>query len=207
MIELTKEFYLGRGRTRECFIDPRHPLRCIKIDFRDQGFRQTEKEALYYRKLAKLKPDFSYDFIPRFHGMVTTDRGEGGVFDLITDEGTNRVSRMMRDFIDDGSLARETELWENVISHFRSRLLETGVIVRDLRPANLCVRKKLGGTYELVAIDGIGHRDFVPLCDYFPAFARRKLRRLIAHKHLTSVRDLLEWDQREAERRAARVSP
>jgi hypothetical protein len=211
MIELTEEYYLGRGRTRECFIDPRDPHRCIKVDFRDKGFRQTQKEAAYYAKLARLKPSLVYDFLPRFHGMVATDRGEGGVFDLVTDQGTTRVSRMMREFLADGSIEREPELWENVIAHFRSRLLETGVIIRDLRPANLCARKKLDGSYELVAIDGIGHRNFLPFYDYSLKLARRKLQSLIAHKHLTSVSDLLKWDREETARRQARqpaqVSP
>ena len=192
MIQLSDEHYLGRGRTRECFIDPRDPHRCIKVDFRNLGFRQTEKEALYYAKLARLKPDLVYNFIPKFHGMVETSRGPGGVFDLIADEGTTRAASTMRQYITDGSIPNDPESWDTYLSQFLNRLIESGVIVRDIRPANLCARKMLDGSFELVAIDGIGHRDFLPLCDYSIKFARRRLRRIISGKNMWSIQSMLK---------------
>lgn len=192
MIELSDKDYLGRGRTRECFIDPRDPLRCIKVDFRDKGFRQTEKEALYYAKLARLKPNLVYNFIPRFHGMVETNRGMGGVFDMITDEGTTKPAETMRFYINDGSIPRNPDAWDTYLSQFTGRLIESGVIVRDIRPANLCARKMLDGSFELVAIDGIGHRDFIPLCDYSIKFARRRLRFIISNKNMWTVKSMLK---------------
>ena len=56
---------------------------CIKVDYHDKGCRQTLKEAEYYQKLRRFKPSLEYDFIPRFHGMIETNRGIGGIFDLV----------------------------------------------------------------------------------------------------------------------------
>lgn len=199
MIHLNSDFYLSKGRTRECFRDPRDPSKCIKVDFARKGYRQTAKEAKYYQKLRRIKPNLVYDFIPNFYGMVETDRGWGGVFDLVLDEDGAEVSLTLGHYLQNGSIARDPATWDLALTRFLGRLMETGVIVRDLNPGNLCARRMLDGSMQLVAIDGIGHRDFFPLCDYFLRVARRKLRRHIAHKGMNSIPILLDRTERLAE--------
>jgi hypothetical protein len=203
MIQLTDDLYLGKGRTRECYFDPRDPSLCIKVDYRDKGCRATDKEAKYYQKLKRIKPNLEYDFIPRFHGMVETNRGTGGVFDLVRDDD-GKVSRTLGECLRDGTVARERRLWEEALEKFLSRLMETGVILRDLNPGNLSARRRADGSVQLVAIDGIGHRDFIPLCDYFLRIARRKLARHIAQKDMGSIQALFDRSERMARRNAER---
>ena len=49
----------------------------------------------------------------------------------------------------------------------------------------------LDGSYKLDNIEGIGHRDLLPLCDYFLWAARRKLRRHVNLKNFGSIADVL----------------
>jgi len=56
---------------------------------------------------------------------------------------------------------------------------------------NLCARKCADGGVKLVAIDGIGHHDFIPLVDHVRFLAQRKLVRHLKRSHLDSVEALL----------------
>jgi hypothetical protein len=199
MIQLTDDLFLGKGRTRGCYRDPRDASLCIKVDYLEKGYHQTAKEASYYQKLRRLKPGLEYDFIPRFHGMVETNRGTGGVFDLVRDDD-GQVSRTLGECLRDGTVVRERQLWEQALDQFLGRLRETGVIIRDLNPGNLSARLRADGSIQLVAIDGIGHRDFIPLCDYFPRIARRKQARQIAKKGMDSIQSILDRAERMARR-------
>jgi hypothetical protein len=203
MMLLTDDLFLGKGRTRECFRHPCDASLCIKVDYHDKGCCQTSKEAQYYQKLRRLKPGLEYDFIPRFHGMVETNRGAGGVFDLVRDDN-GQVSRTLGECLRDGTVVRERQLCEKALDQFLGRLMETGVILRDLNPGNLSARRLADGSIQLVAIDGIGHRDLIPLCDYFPWIARRKQARHIARKDMGSIQSLLDRAERMARRNAGR---
>ena len=201
MIQLTENLFLGKGRTRKCFHHPFDTSLCIKVDYHDKGCRQTSKEAEYYQKLRRFKPSLEYDFIPRFHGMIETNRGIGGIFDLVQDDD-GQVSRTLGECLRDGTVTRERALWEQSLDQFLGRLMETGVILRDLNPGNLSARRLADGSIRLVAIDGIGHRDFIPLCDYIPWIARRKQARQISKKYMGSIESLLAHAERMARKNA-----
>jgi hypothetical protein len=203
MLQLTPDLYLGKGRTRECYIHPEDPSKCVKVDYHDKGCRQTLKEAKYYEKLKRIKPGLVYDFIPHFHGMVETNLGMAGVFDIVRDHD-GQVSSTLAQNLKDGTVARERRIWEKALDQFLARLMETGVILRDLNPGNLTARRQPDGSVQLVAIDGIGHRDFIPLCDYFLRIARRKLKRHIAQKNMDSIQSLFDRAERMARRNAER---
>ena len=190
MIELHPGLLVGKGRTRSCYLHPQDPDKCIKIDQRKHG-GPTEKEAIYYHKLARIRPALSYTHIPRFHGFVETNLGRGGVFDLIRDEIDGRISRSLTDYLVAGEVTAADPRWREAHRHYLKTLYEEAVIIRDFNPGNVCVRRMRGGEYRFVTIDGIGHRDFIPLCDYFPWFARRKLRRQVDQKNFGSMEEIL----------------
>lgn len=190
MIQLDDTLYVGKGINRVCYRHPSDPGKCLKIDKRKHG-GPTEKEAHYYKKLARIRPLMEYTFIPRFYGFVDTDLGRGGVFDLIQDEGTSDVSQTFRHYINHGQVTAENPIWIAAHSTFLQNLYEEAIIIRDFNASNICARKMLDGSYQLIAIDGIGHRDFIPLCDYFRSIARRKLRRHIERKGMQSLPTLL----------------
>ena len=93
MIHLSEADYMGRGATRRCFIHPLDSELCIKIDD-EPSSTVTLKEAAAYGKVEKrlAKCNFRYDVIPKFHGMVKTSYGDGGVYDLIRNETDGEVA-------------------------------------------------------------------------------------------------------------------
>lgn len=190
MIELTPDHLIGKGRTRFCYRHPDDPGKCIKIDKRATG-GATEKEARYYQKLGRLRPNLAYTHIPRFYGFAETNLGRGGVFDLVRDETTGEISKSLSYFIRTGEASADNPLWQEAHRTYMKTLYDEAVIIRDFDPGNLCSRRMRDGSYQLVSIDGIGHRDFLPLCDYFPWFARRKLRRHILLKAFTSLEAII----------------
>jgi hypothetical protein len=199
MIELQPDDLIGRGRTRCCYLHPLDPDKCIKIDHRKTG-GPTAKEAAYYRKLARIRPNLSYTHIPRFHGFVETNLGPGGVFDLIRDETDGAISKSLVHYVHAGEVATGDPLWKEAHARYLKALYDEAVIIRDFNPGNLCARRMRDGSYQLVTIDGIGHRDFIALCDYFPWFARRKLRRHVRLKDFASLGDMLGRVERKREK-------
>jgi hypothetical protein len=198
MIELQPDDLIGKGRTRSCYRHPHAADQCIKIDHRKHG-GATEKEAAYYHKLARMRSNFSYTHIPRFHGFVETNQGRGGVFDLIRDETTGEISKSLLHYIRSGEARITDPLWRSAHEHYLQTLFDEAIIIRDFNPGNLCVRLMRDGSYHFVTIDGIGHRDFLPLSDHSRWFARRKLRRQVERKCFGSLEAIFErW---EAKRR------
>ena len=43
----------------------------------------------------------------------------------------------------------------------------------DLWARNICCQRMMDGDIRLVIIDGLGHRDFLPLVDWFSYFTRK----------------------------------
>ena len=205
MIELTPDHLIGKGGTRFCYRHPDDPGKCIKIDKRARG-GATEKEARYYQKLRRFRPNLAYTHIPRFYGFVETSLGRGGVFDLIRDETTGEVSKSLSYYIRTGEVTADDPIWQQAHRTYMKTLYEEAVIIRDFNPGNLCARRMRDGTYQLVSIDGIGHRDFIPLCDYFPWFARRKLRRHVRLKDFTSLKGVLRRLGRKRRKLVANIN-
>lgn len=201
MIELDDTHFIGKGACRACYRHPADPSRCIKIDA-CPPMGPTTKEARYYEVLARLRPELDYSYIPRFHGFVETSRGRGGVFDLITDEGTGALSKLFVHCIEEGLVSADDPRWIAAHRTFLDKIFSDCTIVRDLHVRNFCARAMRDGSVQLVAIDGIGHRDFIPVCNYWNWAARRKLRRQVERKQFGSLADILH---RYHSRKSARL--
>lgn len=65
--------------------------------------------------------------------------------------------------------------FDAAVLDFRKRLLKDAVIARDLRPWNLCAQKQSDGAIKLKMIDGMGHRYLIPIYDYLPFIARKRI--------------------------------
>jgi PhoP regulatory network protein YrbL len=189
-IQLHPELILGKGSTRICYFHPLDAGKCLKIDNCALG-GPTAKEARYYGKLARIRPDLGYAHIPRFYGWTETNLGPGGIFDLIRDETTGEVSKSLDHFISAGEVTADHPLWRQAHQNYLEMLFDDAVVIRDFNPGNLCVRKMRDGSYRFVTIDGIGHSDFLPVCDYFRWAARRKIARQVARKNFGSLEEIL----------------
>jgi hypothetical protein len=123
------------------------------------------------------------------------------VFDLIRDETDGGISRCLSYYIRTGEVKADDPRWLDAHRVYLRTLFGEAVIIRDFNPGNICVRRMRDGSIRFITIDGIGHRDFIPLCDWFPWFARRKLRRHVDLKDFGSLEGIL---RRAAEQRMAR---
>lgn len=192
MIHLSEADYMGRGATRRCFIHPLDFELCIKIDD-EPSSTVTLKEAAAYGKVKKrlAKCNFRYDVIPKFHGMVKTSYGDGGVYDLIRNETDGEVATTLSELLMQKLSDQEIRNIKLALKEFTEKVVKYWIISSDMRSHNLCVKKLSGGGYRIVCIDGLGHRDKLPLCDVLFFWARMKIKRHIRRYHLDDFEKLL----------------
>uniref|UniRef100_UPI003F6951ED YrbL family protein n=1 Tax=Methylophaga sp. TaxID=2024840 RepID=UPI003F6951ED len=82
MLQLTKEQLIGKGWHRECYQHPEDRHLCIKVVVNGDD-TETKREQAYYRHLGRHLTN--WEAIPRFYENVSTNLGQGAVFDLIHD--------------------------------------------------------------------------------------------------------------------------
>ncbi len=83
-IDLSERDFFAEGKCRKVYLYPGRPDFCIKIDKTDHE-KQNQIELDCYRHIAGSK-DALLDLIPRVHGFVSTNFGEGLVCELILHE-------------------------------------------------------------------------------------------------------------------------
>lgn len=183
MLVLDQSLWIGRGNNRACFRHPESPDRCIKVDRadgKDAAISQNQIEAAYYKKLRRIRPNYDYDGIPRYFGTQPTSQGTGYVFERIANKTDGVTSPTIGRWLQTRRSGDEMMGLFDAITRMRENLIDQAIPVRDLGPDNVCVQELSQNHYRIVAIDCVGHRDFVALVDYWPWFARRKIQR-----HLT----------------------
>jgi hypothetical protein len=65
------------------------------------------------------------------------------------------------------------------LQKLKQQLILHRVIVRDLTGSNICCKILKNNSIELMVIDSVGHRNFIPLCDWSRSFARNKIEHII----------------------------
>ena len=157
---------------------------CLKIDLPGSDRSATADEVAYLSKLRRLRPEYDGSVHAQFRGWRMTNLGAAAAFDLVRSaDGTIAPSLfdlIWDDFSNDTPQAGSAIDWQRIysaIGNFRRTLLRHAIPVRDLNPKNVCVRTLASGDYEIVAVDCIGHRDFIPAIDVIPWLARKQIRR------------------------------
>jgi hypothetical protein len=73
-------------------------------------------------------------------------------------------------------------------------MIKHKIFTRDLRSRNICCRIiNEKNDIELVIVDGIGHRDFFPLADWFDFFSRKKVERTFDKWKFNCLNDQREY--------------
>ncbi|GAB2190345.1 hypothetical protein MAH1_19530 [Sessilibacter sp. MAH1] len=195
----------ARGGNRLCFVHPKYPDQCVKVLRPDRTpeikrqerrfprnlkplryFDDNYQEFKVYQLIEKHIGEAAFQLIPRCFGEISTNWGTGLVSEIIKDEDglvslslkqylwvhgkTDTITRAVADFID---------LW--------SRL---GMPSRNLLLHNLVVQTNADGIRRIVAIDGLGWPDVLPLA-YFVNFLARKKARRKAQRLWNSIDELL----------------
>lgn len=176
MIKIDQSSLVGRGHHREVHRHPEDKNLCIKIVVDgNPDAPQVQREKRYYRHLQKR--GVTWDMLPRYYGDITTNLGIGSVFDLILDQdGT--VSKPLGHYIASNDV---TEAYYDGLSNslylLKDYLLEQRIITMTLVPRNVVCQRNKSRIFRLFVVDNIGNTEFIPICNYIPFFAKKKIRR------------------------------
>jgi len=174
MLLLNASDFVGKGLHRECYIHPNDKQLCIKVVVAGD-LSESKREQSYYKRLQKR--GISWDILPRFHGVIETDKGAGAVFDLVRDYD-GEVSKTLEYYLSSEQLDNaENPGISQAIRVFKKELYRQSIITMTLSPKNIMYKKT--GPYEgrLILIDNIGNSDFIPICSYIDALAKKKITR------------------------------
>ena len=189
MLTLNEELYIGEGEIRKCYQHPQDEHLCIKIPHEQIPIEYTHKEIDYLKKLSKRnKTKYTHLFYSGFHGEAQTNLGQGQIFDLIKDETTGETSKTLEYYLGKSDLIDDTKLWKAILE-LKEQMTIHKVFTRDLRSRNLCCKILKDTSIQIVIIDGIGHRDFLPLVDFFHYFSKIKIDRTFKKWHFSSIED------------------
>ncbi len=174
MILLNASYFVGKGLHRECYIHPDNEHRCIKVVVAGD-MSESKREQSYYKLLQKR--DICWDILPRFHGLIETNKGAGAVFDLIRDFD-GEVSKTLEHYLSTKSLdSTENPGISQAISVFKQELYRQSIITMTLSPKNIMYKKTAANEGRLILIDNIGNSDFIPICNYIDSLAKKKITR------------------------------
>jgi len=187
MINLSKKHYISQGKLQECYLHPENEKLCIKIrkDVSHEDVR-VEREIKYYKMIQK-KKDFSINFFAKYHGQINTNLGTGNLFDLIRDETTNAVSSTLYDYLKIES-SQDDQIFKEIL-RIKEEMIKHKIIVRDMKAKNICCKIRRDNSLELIVIDGIGHRNFIPFVNWFKFAAKRKVNNIFTRRKLNSMEE------------------
>jgi hypothetical protein len=168
-ISLMGAVMIARGTERACYVHPGDPTMCIKVSTTSRG-RQQQRERRYFRALVRRNVRSRH--IVEHHGEVETEHGLGLVFSLVRDYD-GAVSSDVTTFVQAHGTRGIAEAFEAL----RGDLLAHCIIACDMSLENFLVRRTAPDAFEIVMVDGLGNREFIPISSLFECCARLKMRR------------------------------
>lgn len=192
MITIEEKYYIGKGTYQKCYVHPENSNLCLKLrrNVRSNKYR-IDQEIEYYKKVQKKHR--SIPFLSKYYGEVNTNYGVASVFDLIKDETTNTISLSMYDYLTMDKSPFTDALFVSELEILKRKLIKNKILVRDLTAKNICCKILANKSIELVIIDGVGHRDFIPLVEWIRLFTKRKINKTYIRKKLYSMDEHRVW--------------
>lgn len=216
MISLKTASPFGRGNHREVYRHPDRLDRCLKVmteDWREcarrkraswvskalrpkRYFHENLIELHFSEALRRRVGDEAWNFVAQSRAMVTTDVGEALEVDLVTDSGGG-ISLSLKAYLLEFGMTPECR---EAIEYFWVGVVEHGVFVQG-RPDNVSIRQEESGVLRLIAIDGLGLPQAIPLAKWF-GFARRRFSRKRRAKQDKAIAAILKAREAGADTRS-----
>ena len=195
MVLLDKEEdYIAEGMYQVCYRHPEDKNTCIKISKPNAVIQRVEKELKYYKQLNKRSRLKNKDsFFAKYLKTIDTNFGVGFSYDFITDERSGEVSKTLEYYLLHPEPKMPIEVLQQKYEGLIASLIDCKIMAVDLWARNICCQRMMNGDVRLVIIDGLGHRDFLPLVDWFSYFTRKKLQRRMRKNHMTTLSDQLDY--------------
>ena len=210
MMMLKGQELVGKGSHRAVYRHPDDESLCVKVMIQDWRVAQRRLRAHWFVRMCRPKWYFhenlteyryakkaerrlgekAWSLIPKIHGLVDSDLGEGMVVDLVRDHD-GRISLTLEDYLRAHGLTEECqdaidEMW---VEFKRHKLFVQG------RPSNLVLSLREDGTYHTIPIDGFAFPQLIPVARWIPAVAGKKYRKAMSRQKMKIERIL---SQRES---------
>lgn len=164
---------IGRGMERVCYANPNNPSTCFKVSRLGHDL-QTRREIRYFEYL-KRKGIWA-DFLPYYYGFIKSENYLIIEQELLRSD-ENSESLLVNDFLKIADASQILSL-EEQFRQIRDEMISKNIIVSDIRPANIMVKRNHHGSIErIVFLDGFGSPELIPLPMYCPFFGRKKILR------------------------------
>lgn len=190
MLEIKTLEPFGRGNHRKVYRHPESQDLCVKVmsqDWRETAqrvrapwyvkllrpkwyFHENLAECRFAKGVEKRLGELAWNFMPRCHGFVETDLGEALVVDLILDHD-GRISMSLSDYLWEFGM---TEECEKALEDFWKGLKKYMIFARG-RPDNVSVRQNEDGSLQIIAIDGFGVSQLIPLGRWISSEGQKRL--------------------------------
>ena len=175
LIQLTEKDYISKGLHRKCYHHPDDPNKCIKINYNDGAEEETNREIAYYKHLIKRK--ISWDVLAKYYGPVTTNFGQGHVFELIRDYD-GKIATPLEKYLYDEQLTQQYYSALVVsLKALKTALLKDRIITMTIKSKNILFQHLSSENNRLIIIDNIGNSTFIPIANYVGFFAKAKIER------------------------------
>lgn len=164
--EELKKYLIAKGTERSCYYFPQEPNVIYKLSLRSKA-KQTKREIRYFQYLQKQNIPFTH--IPRFLGVIETDKYIGFKQEIILDKNGHPAKHLWQFVPAEKKDRKELRLY--LYDLFRY-LYKYNIQPCDLNPDNMVLDKTAG---KFFLIDGLGCTDFIPFPVYFKSLGRKKI--------------------------------
>lgn len=174
MLTMNPENLVGKGLHRECYSHPDNVNLCIKVVV-NGNVKESKREQKYYEFLEKKQTP--WDVIPKFHGNIETNIGQGAVFDMIRDHDGSVAKTLEHYLVSDIETERYFCGLSQSFLYLKNHLLDHQIITMTIKPKNILYQKLSQKEGKLVVVDNIGNSDFFPIANYSRCFGSKKILR------------------------------
>lgn len=152
-IVLTKELLIGEGNERACYIHPHDQNLCVKIT-KNAHREQNKIEYYYFSQLKRKKVPFEQ--ITEFYGKVTTNLGDGLVFERVLN--SDKTPSMRLDLAIKNNFLSKEEAFK-LLTNLKNYAIQYNIYIGD-RNVDQILLQEINGSKRLKIIDGIGTRRY-----------------------------------------------
>ncbi|MEM8844824.1 MAG: YrbL family protein [Pseudomonadota bacterium] len=166
-LKLSDSLIIGKGANRTCYRHPEDETKCIKIPHSKNCATQI-LESNYLKKLQK--SEISWRHLSRYYGETDTNLGMGYSYELIQNYDQT-ISLSITQILEQRKTEQDLNIIRSTLDDFKSFIIEQNIIVRNLRPYNIVLRKDSPESSHAVLIDNFGHHNhhfhFSDVSSYF----------------------------------------
>ena len=174
-ITLSEKDYISRGLHRKCYHHPEDANKCIKVNYNEGAEEETNREIAYYKHL--IKRNVSFDALAKYYGSVSTNYGNGHIFELIRDYNGETAIPLEKYLANKSLTEKYFDQLVTGLKELKSALLKDRIITMTIKSKNILFQHLSDTNSRLVIIDNIGNSTFIPIANYIPCFAKSKIER------------------------------